>query len=219
MFMTGPRSRHQRRCVHAARDARAGRTGKQSDMVYPRCAILQQGMHMKVFSEVYCDRVYFCAERFETGSGFAPPPPSGTPLPSWNLSTPPGDRVGDMCPPPPNRAPGVVYHNWPSPNCHHGNYTCTIELFIHKLCERNANWHQLFMEEYLQNLCSVSQGLWTNSWTLSTMATGAEWRNYPQGSFKTPLKKGNPLGQGFSTGGARSPCEWRAVRQAEKEKS
>ena len=35
-----------------------------------------QGMHMKVFSKVYRDRVYFlCAERFETGSGFHPLPP------------------------------------------------------------------------------------------------------------------------------------------------
>ena len=54
----------------------------QSDRVYPRCAILQQGMHLNVFSKVYCDRVYFsCAERIMTGSGFDPPP-SGTPLSS-----------------------------------------------------------------------------------------------------------------------------------------
>ena len=47
---------------------------QQSDRVYPRCAILQQGMHMNAFNEVYCDRVYFlCAERFETGSGLDPP--------------------------------------------------------------------------------------------------------------------------------------------------
>ena len=43
---------------------------------YPRCAILPQGMHMRVFSKVYCDRVPFlCAERLETGSGIDPPPP------------------------------------------------------------------------------------------------------------------------------------------------
>ena len=36
----------------------------------PSSLSLSQGMHMKVFSKVYCDRVYFlCAERFETGSG------------------------------------------------------------------------------------------------------------------------------------------------------
>ena len=53
----------------------------QSDRVYPRCAILQQGMHLNVFSKVYCDRVYFsCAERIMTGSGFDLP--SGTPLSS-----------------------------------------------------------------------------------------------------------------------------------------
>ena len=41
---------------------------------YPRCAILQQGMHLNVFSKVYCDRVYFsCAKRIMTGSGFDPP--------------------------------------------------------------------------------------------------------------------------------------------------
>ena len=39
------------------------------------------------FSKVYCDRVYvLCDERFEIGSGFHPPPPSGTPLPSWEVS-------------------------------------------------------------------------------------------------------------------------------------
>ena len=43
--------------------------------LYPRCAILQQGMHLNVFSKVYYDRVYFsCAERIMTGSGFDPPP-------------------------------------------------------------------------------------------------------------------------------------------------
>ena len=53
----------------------------QSDRVYPRSTILQQGMHLNVFSKVYCDRVYFsCAERNMTGSGFDPP--SGTPLSS-----------------------------------------------------------------------------------------------------------------------------------------
>ena len=41
---------------------------------YPRCAILQQGMHLNVFSKVYYDRVYFsCAECIMTGSGFDPP--------------------------------------------------------------------------------------------------------------------------------------------------
>ena len=48
------------------------------------CNIATGYMHVKVFSEVYCDRVYFlCAERFETGSGFDPPPPPspGTPYP------------------------------------------------------------------------------------------------------------------------------------------
>ena len=53
-------------------------------------AILQQGMHLNVFSQVYCDRVYFsCAERNMTGSGFDPPPPSGTPYPVEKSSAPP----------------------------------------------------------------------------------------------------------------------------------
>ena len=59
---------------------------------------MQQGMHMKVFSKVYCDRVYFlCAERFETGSGFAPPPPAA----------PPTQLRGEYPPPPPPGGGGV----------------------------------------------------------------------------------------------------------------
>ena len=60
----------------------------QSDRVYPRCAILQQGMHLNVFSKVYCDRVYFsCAERIMTGSGFDPP--AAPPYPVEKSSAPP----------------------------------------------------------------------------------------------------------------------------------
>ena len=102
MFMTGPRSPHgQRRCVRDATDfyecmmihsriespSVPVPTNLESTLdretLSPSLS-LSQGMHMKVFSKVYCDRVYFlCAERFETGSGFHPPPPlSGTPLPS-----------------------------------------------------------------------------------------------------------------------------------------
>ena len=103
MFMTGPRprSRHQQRCV---RDARRDATdfeffisfyckttigqGLSNSLVYPRCAILQQGMHMKVFSKVY----------IVTGCIFCAPSglwqgqvlnPSGTPLPIWEVSAPP----------------------------------------------------------------------------------------------------------------------------------
>ena len=50
---------------------------------------------MKVFSKVYCDRVYFvCAERFETGSGFDPPPPAARPYPveRWVPPPPPPPR-------------------------------------------------------------------------------------------------------------------------------
>ena len=60
----------------------------QSDRVYPRCAILQQGMHLNVFSKVYCDRVYFsCAERIMTGSGFDPP--AAPPYPVEKSECPP----------------------------------------------------------------------------------------------------------------------------------
>ena len=61
----------------------------QSDRVYPRSTILQQGMHLNVFSKVYCDRVYFsCAERNMTGSGFDPP--AAPPYPVEKSSAPPG---------------------------------------------------------------------------------------------------------------------------------
>ena len=50
---------------------------------------------MKVFSKLYCDRVYFlCAERFETGSGFEPP-----------QRHPPTQLRGECPPPPPSHLP------------------------------------------------------------------------------------------------------------------
>ena len=59
---------------------------------YPRCAILQQGMHLNVFSKVYYDRVYFsCAERIMTGSGFDPP--AAPPYPLEKSSAPPPPRT------------------------------------------------------------------------------------------------------------------------------
>ena len=64
-------------------------------------------MHMKVFSKVYCDRVYFlCAERFETGSGFDPPPAAPPyPVERW-VPPPPGCKLNvsshhALSPPPP----------------------------------------------------------------------------------------------------------------------
>ena len=74
----------------------------QSDRVYPRSTILQQGMHLNVFSKVYCDRVYFffaCAERNMTGSGFDPPPP---PPPQRH---PPIQLRSRVPPPPPGLCP------------------------------------------------------------------------------------------------------------------
>ena len=96
--MTGRKSWHQQRCVHACRPARPGGRDAlvDSDMVYARCAILQQGMRLKVFSKVYCDRVYFLyAERFVPGSGFEPP------------AAPPTHLRGECLHPPP-RIPGRV---------------------------------------------------------------------------------------------------------------
>ena len=60
--------------------------------------ILRQGMHMNIFSRVYCDRVCFlCTKRIATGSGFRPP--AATPPPStWKSSALPPP------PPPPPRA-------------------------------------------------------------------------------------------------------------------
>ena len=50
---------------------------------------------MKVFSKVYCDRVYFlCAERFVTGWGFEPP------------TAPPTHLKVECPPPPPGLDPG-----------------------------------------------------------------------------------------------------------------
>ena len=100
MFMTGPRSRHQRPRVRDATEF------YECMMIHSRIespSIPVQGMHMKVFSKVYCDRVYFlCAERFETGSGFEPPAARGIQM-----------RVD--CPPPP--PPGVGCPHAAPPTC------------------------------------------------------------------------------------------------------
>ena len=110
MFMTGPLSRHQRRCVRDATDFEFFNSFYcKTTIGQGVCVCVQycnRRMHMKVFSKVYCDRVYFlCAERFETGSGFDPPP-QRHPLPSWEVSTPP--------PPPPGgyflRGGGGYFH-------------------------------------------------------------------------------------------------------------
>ena len=60
-------------------------------------------MHIKVFSKVYCDRVYFlCAERFVTGLGFEPPAAPPYPLES---------RV-PLPPPPPHPGAGAAFQGW-----------------------------------------------------------------------------------------------------------
>ena len=82
MFMTGPANSTVRagrpqclwqaqilacthRCVGACmlvvRPARAGRSGRFRTGYIMGCVILQQGMRLKVFSKVYCDRIYICA--------------------------------------------------------------------------------------------------------------------------------------------------------------
>ena len=106
LFMTGPRSRHQRRCVrdttdfyecmiHSRIESPSVWVPTNLESTLDRETLsplsLSQGMHMKVFSKVYCDRVYLlcAAERFETGSGFHfYPPLQRHPLPSWEASPP-----------------------------------------------------------------------------------------------------------------------------------
>ena len=81
MFMTGPRSRHQRRCVRDATDFEffvsfycKTTIGQGISEV---CNIATgYAYYMKVFSKVYCDSVYFlCAERCQVLT------PIGTPYP------------------------------------------------------------------------------------------------------------------------------------------
>ena len=88
-------------------------TPNQTCRVYPRCAILQQGMHLNVFSKVYCDRVCFsCAERIMTGSGFDPPP----------MQRHPPIQFGEVeCPPPPRVCVHRSKHLRPPPPPTHTN--------------------------------------------------------------------------------------------------
>ena len=112
MFMSGPRSRHQRRdgacgtqqifmnvwwytAEYRAKSVRTS-TNKpwinaQSRNSLPLSFSLSQGMHMKVFSKVYCDRVFCVCAQSGLRQGQVPPPPSGTaPLPSiWKCPPPP----------------------------------------------------------------------------------------------------------------------------------
>ena len=104
MFMTGLRTRHRagRPCTMfmtgpnlgtssgaCMRVARAGRSGRFRTGYIRGVQYLQQGMRLKVFSKVYCDRVYFlCAKRFVT-CRVRFWTPSGTPLPIWEASAPP----------------------------------------------------------------------------------------------------------------------------------
>ena len=75
----------------------------QLDRVYRRSTILQQGMHFNVFSKVYCDRGVFFVRRAQYDRvRFWPPPPSGTPLSSWEVE----------CPPPPPPPGPVVTPKW-----------------------------------------------------------------------------------------------------------
>ena len=92
MFMTGPRSRHQRR---RARDA----------TYFYECMMTQQnresirtstGYAYESFSKVYCDRVYFCAPSgLRQGQVFDPPAAPPPPRPNESRVPPP--------PPPPVR--------------------------------------------------------------------------------------------------------------------
>ena len=80
-----------------------------SDLGTSDGAILRQGMHIKFFSKVYCDRVYFlCTERFATGCIFCAPSglrqgqvfdPQRHPPSTWKSSAPP---------PPPGNEPSLA---------------------------------------------------------------------------------------------------------------
>ena len=109
MFMSGPRSRHQRRnrflWMHddTQPNRESVRTSTNEPWINarsrnsaPGTLSLSQGMHMKVFSKVYCDRVYFlCAERFVTGSGFHPPA-ARTVTRQYGSAPPPPPRSGTL---------------------------------------------------------------------------------------------------------------------------
>ena len=98
MFMTVPRSRHQRRCVRDATDFEffisfccKTTIGQGISEV---CNIAT-GYAYESFLVRYIVTgcIFLCAERFEAGSGFdPPPPPSGTPYPveRWVPPSPPG---------------------------------------------------------------------------------------------------------------------------------
>ena len=84
MFMTGPGSRHQRRCVRDATNF------YECMMIHSRTespSVPVQDMHMEVFSKVYYDRVYIFVRRavWDRVRFTPPPPPSGTgrPVERW----------------------------------------------------------------------------------------------------------------------------------------
>ena len=101
-----PRSRHQRRCVRDATDCYE--CNYDDTMIHSRIESPSvpvptnlestldretlspslshsQGMHMKVFSKVYCDRVYFCAPSgLRQGQIFTPRQYGGAPPPVHN---------------------------------------------------------------------------------------------------------------------------------------
>ena len=146
MFMTGPRSRHQRRCVRDATDfyecmmiqsriespsVRPVPTNLESTLdretLSPSLS-LSQSMHMTVFSKVYCDRVYFCAPSgVRQGQVFTP---SGTPYPveRWVPSPPRGGGGGLM----PLRTPQMHELRTSALRAPYGCFTNAVRIFVRK---------------------------------------------------------------------------------------
>ena len=108
IFMRGPRSRHQRRCVRDAtyffyecmmihsriESPSVQRTLNQHSIVKLTPSLsLSQGMHMNVFSKVYCDRVYFFCAPSGLRQGQVVTP-SGTPYPVERWVPPPPPPTG-----------------------------------------------------------------------------------------------------------------------------
>ena len=101
--------------------------------------ILRQGMHMKIFSKVYCDRVYFlCTERIATGSGFRPP------------AAPPVHMKVECPPPPP---PGAEGSRWAIAVRSPVSSVVRKILHFHLLLEHARSWQESALSVGIQ-ICS-----------------------------------------------------------------
>ena len=141
-----------RPAISAPATRRRVRDGNRFLWMYELCMMIHsriespsvpvQGMHMKVFSKVYCDRVYFflCAETVWDRVRFSPPPPQRHPHPSkWESSAPP--------PPPP--PPGWF-----------DSFTLCCVCFQHKIGEKTDSLNTLC--GYLVPITMCRGGMETN---------------------------------------------------------